>query len=157
MMTISRKVKGFLDENHIDYKILAHRETYTAQEIAAALHVSGQELVKIVVVKSGDGCVMTLLPASYKINMGKIKKILGDNQAILATEKDFKDLFPDCEVGAMPPFGNLYDIDVYVDRSLTKDEEILFQAGNHVETIKMKYEDFERISKPKVAEFATHL
>ena len=80
-MTISRKVKGFLDENNIDYKVLPHRETYTAQEIAAALHVPGQELIKVVVVKCAKGCVMTLLPASYKLNMGKVKKILGDNKS----------------------------------------------------------------------------
>jgi Ala-tRNA(Pro) deacylase len=156
-MTISRKVKGFLDKNHVAYKVFPHHEAFTAQEIAAYLHVPGQELAKVVVVKTGDSCVLTVMPASYKLNMSKMKKILGDNHAILATEEDFKDLFPDCEVGAMPPFGNLYDVDVYVDRSLTTDKEIFFQAGNHVETIKMTYKDFERLSKPKVAEFATHL
>ncbi len=156
-MAMCKKLKEFLDQNKVNYQITGHPEVYTAQEIAAALHVPGKELAKVVMVKAGDKFVMIVLPASWRIEMAKLKDLLGAKEIRLATEEEFKNLFPDCEVGAMPPFGNLYDLDVYVDKTLSEDEEIFFQAGNHIESIKMKYKDYSALVKPVVAEFSVHL
>ena len=100
---------------------------------------------------------MAVLPADHKVNVDKLRTVLRDPEARLATEGEFKGLFPDCDVGAMPPFGNLYDVGVYVDKSLAEDEEIVFQAGSHVETVKMKYRDFDRLVGPEVIDFGKHL
>lgn len=156
-MAISMKLKKFLDENKIGYQVAAHSEVYTAQEIAAALHVPGKELAKVVIIKAGDTFVMMVLPASWRLDMAKLKDVLGKKDIRLATEDEFKKLFPDCEPGAMPPFGNLYGIDVYEDKSLMDDEEIFFQAGNHIESVKMRHRDFEKLVRPKVADFGVRL
>ncbi|MBI5198601.1 MAG: YbaK/EbsC family protein [Nitrospirae bacterium] len=156
-MAICKKLKEFLDQNNVRYQVAGHPEVYTAQEIAASLHVPGKELAKVVMIKSVDRFVMTVLPASWRIDMVKLKDILKVKDVQLATEEEFKDLFPDCEVGAMPPFGNLYGFDVYVDKALSEDDEIFFQAGNHIESIKMTYKDYSKLVKPKVAEFGVHL
>lgn len=156
-MAISMKLKRFLDENKINYQVAAHSEVYTAQEIAAALHVPGKELAKVVMVKAGEGFVMAVLPASWRVDMAKLKDALGKKDVRLATEEEFKNLFPECEPGAMPPFGNLYNLDVYEDKALAEDEEIFFQAGNHIESVKMKHKDYEKLVKPKIADFGVHL
>lgn len=156
-MAIYKRLKEYLDENKVRYQVAGHPEVYTAQEIAAALHVPGKELAKVVMIKTGDRFIMTVLPASWRIEFSKLKDVLGTKDLRLATEDEFKDLFPDCEVGAMPPFGNLYGVDVYVDKSLSEDEEIVFQGGNHIESIKMKYKDYASLVKPVIAEFGVHL
>jgi len=156
-MAISKKIKEFLDQNKVRYQVKGHPEVYTAQEIAAVLHVPGKELAKVVMIKAGDRFVMTVLPASWRIDMARLKDILESKEVRLATEEEFKDLFPDCEIGAMPPFGNLYGLDVYVDKALTENEDIFFQAGNHIESIKMRYKDYSDLVKPRIAEFGLHL
>jgi Ala-tRNA(Pro) deacylase len=156
-MAICKRLKDFLDKNNVKYQVAGHPEVYTAQEIAAALHVSGKELAKVVIIKAGDKFYMTVLPASWRIDMERLKGILKAKEIKLATEEEFESLFPDCEVGAMPPFGNLYGVDVYVDKALTEDEEIFFQSGNHIESIKMNYKDYSSLVKPKIAEFGVHL
>ncbi|HHT9127019.1 MAG TPA: aminoacyl-tRNA deacylase [Candidatus Brocadiia bacterium] len=156
-MTILRKLREYLDEKKVRYEVSSHREAYTAQEIAAALHVPGQKLAKVVMVKAGERFVMVVLPATWKIDMQKMKKIVGAADTRIATEDEFKDLFPGCDVGAMPPFGNLYNLDVYVDKSLTEDREIVFNAGTHVDTVNMNYQDFAALVKPIVAEFGKHV
>jgi Ala-tRNA(Pro) deacylase len=156
-MTVARKLKELLDKNKVPYKLSTHQEVYTAQEVAASLHVKGQYLAKAVMVKSKDKLIMLVLPASHKVNVQKVKTLLKDPEARLATEAEFKSAFPDSDVGAMAPFGHLYNLELYSDKSLTKDEEIIFQAGSHVETIRMKYKDYEKLAKPKVVEFAEHL
>ena len=140
---VNQRLKDFLDENRVTYKVAAHSEVYTAQEIAQALHVPGKELAKVVMIKAGQRFIMTVLPASLKIDLALLKETLGEKEIRLATEGEFQNLFPGCEVGAMPPFGNLYGLDVYVERSLAEDEEIFFQAGNHIESIKMKCKDYQ--------------
>jgi Ala-tRNA(Pro) deacylase len=147
------KLKNFLDENGIKYVVISHSPAYAAQEIAAAAHISGKELAKTVIVKSTGKMMMVVLPASYQIELGKLGSELGVSDLKLATENEFKDLFPGCDVGAMPPFGNLYDMDVVVAKRLTEDDEIAFNAGTHTELIKLKYDDFERLVKPKVLQF----
>ncbi|MFQ5861763.1 MAG: aminoacyl-tRNA deacylase [Candidatus Brocadiales bacterium] len=156
-MTIARKLKEYLDENKVPYKVATHQEVYTAQEVAASLHVPGKNLVKVVIIKTKDKYVMAVLSADRKVNVEKVRALLHDPEARLATEGEFKNLFPDCDVGAMPPFGNLYNTGVYVDKSLAEDEEIVFQAGSHVETLEMKYKDFDRLVGPEVVDFGQHL
>ncbi len=156
-MTVLRKLQEVLDRQHVPYEVSTHPEVFTAQEIAAALHVPGRELAKVVMIKVGDRFVMAVLPASWRVDLARLRAELGAPDARLATEAEFKGLFPDCDVGAMPPFGNLYGLGVYVDRTLTADESIAFNAGTHYEAVRMKYADFARLVQPKIADFAVHL
>jgi len=148
------KIQEFLDEHKIKYTIIKHSSAYTAQEIAASAHISGKELAKTVVIKFDGKMAMAVLPASYKISFDDLKEVLGVEKVRLAYEQEFMDKFPDCEVGAMPPFGNLYGMEVYVAESLTDDEEIAFNACSHTELIRMKYKDFEELAKPKRLKFS---
>ena len=151
-MTILRRLKDYLESQKVHYEVLAHEEAYTATTIAHALHVPGKELAKVVIVKIGDRFVMTVLPSTWKVDLKRLKEVFRTSHVQLATEEEFKGLFPDCDIGAMPPFGNLYGLEVYVDRSLTEDEEIVFQAGTHREAIRMRYEDFVNLVGPTVEE-----
>ena len=142
-MPINR-LKEFLNSQHIKYVAFNHSPAYTAQEIAALAHVRGKELAKTVMVKLDNKMAMAVLPASLKVSLDRLQEASGAGQADLASEKEFKDMFPDCEIGGMPPFGNLYDIDVYVSHRLKEDNEITFNAGSHTELIRMSYKDYER-------------
>jgi Ala-tRNA(Pro) deacylase len=148
------KLKNFLDDNKIKYIIIKHSPAFTAQQVAANAHISGKELAKTVMIKLDGNIAMAVLPASYHVDFQLLEEASGALSVGLADEDEFKDLFPDCEVGAMPPFGNLYDMDVYVARSLTEDEEIFFNAGTHSELIRLSYKDFEKLVKPKVLKFS---
>ena len=149
-----KKLKAFLDENNVKYVTIKHSSAYTAQEIAASAHVSGKEFAKTVIIKIDGKMVMAVLPASYQLNFKLLHEIFGTQQVTLATEAEFKYAFPDCEVGAMPPFGNLYDMEVFVAESLAEDENIAFNAGNHTEMIKLRYADFEHLVHPRVFRFS---
>ncbi len=149
-----KKLKEFLDSNRIKYLSIIHSRAYTAQEIAAKAHVSGKEMAKTVMIKLDDKMAMAVLPASYKIDFDLIKETSGSKYVELASEEEFKYLFPDCEIGAMPPFGNLYNMEVMVSETLAEDEEIAFNAGSHTELIRVAYKDFERLVKPKILKFA---
>jgi Ala-tRNA(Pro) deacylase len=151
-MPILRRLQEYLDRHHVPYQVLGHEEAYTAPEIAHTLHVSGKMLAKVVIVKADERFVMAVLPANWKVDLKRLKEVFQTSHVRLATEEEFKALFPDCDVGAMPPFGNLYGLDVYVDQSLTADEEIVFQAGTHVDAVKLRYADFARLVKPKAAQ-----
>jgi Ala-tRNA(Pro) deacylase len=153
-MSIAAKIKQYLDDNKVEYKVLTHPRAYTAQDTAAAAHVPGRELAKSVVVKADDRFVLAVLPAPRKIDLEKLKKILGVSSIRLALESEFSSSFPGCEAGAMPPFGSLYGVQVFVDYSLTEDDDIVFNASTHEEAIRMKYADFERLITPTVADFA---
>ncbi|MBU2506289.1 MAG: YbaK/EbsC family protein [Bacteroidetes bacterium] len=150
----AEKLKKYLDENHVRYISIKHSVAYTAQEIAAASHVKGKGFAKTVVIKTDGKLAMAVLPASYKIDFELLKKSLGSNDIRLSNEQEFKDKFPGCEVGAMPPFGNLYNVDVYISASLVEDEEISFNAGTHTEIIKMDFKDFEKLVNPKILRFS---
>ncbi len=152
-MSISPKLKDYLDGHKVQYEVLTHREAYTAPEIAHTLHVPGKELAKVIMVKVREKFLMTVLPSTWKVSLNRLREVFGDSQVRLATEEEFKGLFPDCAIGAMPPFGNLYGLEVYVDLSLTADEEIVFQGGTHHDAIKMRYEDFAALVSPTVEEF----
>lgn len=149
-----RKLKEFLNSNKIKYVSIKHSLAYTAQEIAASAHIRGKELAKTVMVSLDGKTAMAVLPASYRVDLDRLKKATGAKKIKLLAEKDFKDTFPECEIGAMPPFGNLYGMEVFVAASLAEDDEIAFNAGSHTELIRMAYKDFERLVKPKVFEFS---
>lgn len=149
------KVKAFLDDHGTKYVLISHSKAYTAQGIASIAHISGKELAKTVIVKLDGDLAMAVLPASYQVDLEELRRRTGVATAALATEREFKQHFPDCETGAMPPFGNLYGIPVYVDETLTLDREIAFNAGSHYELIKMSYRDFERLVKPEVMDFSS--
>jgi Ala-tRNA(Pro) deacylase len=149
------KVKEFLDANAVKYVVISHSKAYTAQGVAAVSHISGKEVAKTVIVKLDDALAMAVLPASYQVDLPALRHATGTQIAELASEREFKQHFPDCETGAMPPFGNLYGIPVYVDESLTADKEIAFNAGSHYELIRMAYLDFERLVGPEVLSFSS--
>ncbi|MCP5518055.1 MAG: YbaK/EbsC family protein [Verrucomicrobiales bacterium] len=150
----ARKLKAFLNENRVKYVSIRHSPAYTAQEVAASTHISGRDIAKTVLLKTEQGIVMLVLPADRHVNLDEAERALGVGQARLATEEEFKRLFPDCEPGAMPPFGNLYDLPVYVAPSLTAETEIAFNAGSHTEVIRMAYADFADLVHPIVVEFS---
>jgi Ala-tRNA(Pro) deacylase len=149
-----KKLKDFLDQNHVKYVTISHSPAYTAQQIAASAHVPGKELAKTVMVKIDGKMAMAVLPASYQIDFGRLKQAAGAQQVELAGEEEFKGLFPTCDVGAMPPFGNLYNIGVFVEAHLADDDEIAFNAGSHTELVKLAYSDFERLVQPAVGTFS---
>jgi len=152
-----QKLKEFLDSHNIKYVTISHSRAFTAQETAATAHVPVKELAKTVMVKINGKMAMAVLPASSKVDFDLLKKVMGSGKVEIASEKEFKDLFPDCEIGAMPPFGNLYGMEVFVTNSLTEDREIAFNAGSHRELVKLAYKDFERLVKPKIVKFSIEI
>jgi Ala-tRNA(Pro) deacylase len=152
-MPIPRTLKSRLDREHVHYDILAHSQTDRARAVAELLHLPEQSMAKVVIVKVQERFVTMVLPATTKIDFQRLREMFGTHRVRLATEKELAGLFPDCEVGAMPPLGTLYGLPVYVDRSLIRDEEILFEAGTHSEAIRMRYWDFAALVFPTVAEF----
>jgi Ala-tRNA(Pro) deacylase len=150
-----KKLKEFLDKEKIKYVSIVHSPAYTAQEVAASAHITGKELAKTVIVLLDGEMAMAVLPANRKIILQDLREVTGSDQVKFVAEEDFKKKFPDCETGAMPPFGNLYGIPVYVDETLTRDQEIAFNAGTHFELIRMEYVDFDRLVEPQVLEFST--
>jgi len=141
-------LRKFLDQNNIKYLVISHSVAYTAQGIAALTHIPGKELAKTVMVLVDGRLAMTVVPASSRIDLFKLKRYLGADTVELATEAEFRDRFPDCETGAMPPFGNLYGMDVFADETLALDKEISFNAGSHRELVRMSYADFRDLVKP---------
>jgi Ala-tRNA(Pro) deacylase len=142
------RLKEYLDEEHVKYVTIEHSKAYTAQEVAASAHIPGKEMAKTVMMKVDDELVMVVMPASRQVAVGTLKSALGSSDVELADEADFKGKFPDCEVGAMPPFGNLYGMKVFVSQALREDEEIAFNAGSHTELIRLPYRDFEKLVQP---------
>lgn len=147
-----KKLKEFLDSHQVKYVSMSHSPAFTAQEIAAAAHISGKQLAKTVIVKIDDHFAMVVIPANDHVNFAKLKEIAGSS-VDLASESEFRDKFAGCEVGAMPPFGNLYDMPVFISSELSHQDNILFNAGSHSELIQLAFHDFERLVKPKVVAF----
>ena len=152
-MGIPTKLIEFLNQNKVRYQILHHPEAFTAQELAAIEHVKGKQHAKVVMAKTDGRLLMLVLPADHRVELEKLGSGAGKGAA-LATEAEFKALFPDCAVGTMPPFGKLYGVETWVDQSLRAEEFIVFEAGTHSDAIRMAYADFARLAAPKVAEFA---
>ena len=155
-MQIPKRLIDCLNENKAQYEILHHAEAVTAQRIAQAEHVKGRHHAKVVMVKSGDQHLMIVLPADHQIDLEKVEKVIG-NTVSLGKEQEFKSLFPDCAIGAMPPFGNLYNLPTHVDKQLAEQDYIVFEAGTHTDAIKMSYRDYEKIVKPNVDDLAIKL
>ena len=147
-------MKEFLDENGVKYVTFQHSPAYTAQEIAQSAHVPGKNLAKIVMLRVDDEMAMAVVPASHQVNLESLKDAANANMVELANEQEFKGMFPDCETGAMPPFGNLYNMNVFVSKALAEDEAIAFNAGTHTELVGLAYQDFERLVQPKLGNFS---
>ncbi|MBT3201402.1 MAG: YbaK/EbsC family protein [Phycisphaerales bacterium] len=147
----------YLIDEGVSYIADEHPPAYTAQDVAANEHVSGDIVAKSVIVNDGGEYIMCVLPASYRLDMGKVAKVLDTEEVRLASEDEMGEIFDDCELGAEPPFGNLYYMDTVVDQHLADDEEIVFQAGSHSQSVRMRYTDYQSLTKPKVADFAEHV
>jgi Ala-tRNA(Pro) deacylase len=151
----ARKLKAFLDRQGVSYDVITHARTYTAPETAASSHVPGRDFAKTVIVVTRDEMAMVVLPANRKIVLPDLQDLLSDRNLRLATENEFIERFPDCELGAMPPFGNLYGLPVFIAQSLAEEPVIAFNAGTHRETIKMAFRDFDELVEPTILDFAT--
>jgi Ala-tRNA(Pro) deacylase len=150
-----KKLKEFLDKEKIKYISIIHSPAYTAQEVAASAHITGKELAKTVIVELDRKMAMAVLPANRKIVLQDLREVTGSEEVKFASEEQFQAKFAGCETGAMPPFGNLYGMEVFMAESLSANDEIAFNAGSHTEVIKMKFDDFERLVNPKVVSFTT--
>ena len=150
------RLKKFLDDNNIKYISIFHSHAYTAQEVAASAHISGRELAKTVMVKIEGKMAMAVLSASDKVDFSLIQKAAGASKVELASEHEFTDLFPGCQIGAIPPFGNLYEMQVILDAKLIEETEIVFNAGSYTELIMLHYEDYKRLVKPCVARISSN-
>jgi Ala-tRNA(Pro) deacylase len=156
-MPMLRTLEEYLEEHEIRYQILTHAPAHTAQEIAHAEHLPGKMVAKVIVVKKENGApVMVVLPATHKITFAKLRQVL-HTRFTLATEEEFRPLFPGCETGAEPPFGNLFGVDTIVDTALTENEEIAFNAGSHWQMIRIRMEDYLRLLHPRIATVAEHV
>lgn len=148
-MALSR-LTDYLDEHGKKYVIVKHSPAFTAQEVAASAHIPGKDMVKTVMVKADGDMKMVVLPSTHDVDFNSIREALEAEEVELASEEEFEELFPDSELGAMPPFGNFYEIDTLVAESLTNDEIIAFNAGTHKEVIKMAYNDYQELVQPEI-------
>ena len=149
----AKKLKEFLDKNKIKYVTIHHSTAYTASEIAASAHVKGRNLAKTVIVKIDGKMAMAVLPSKYHVSLERLRAASASGSVVLAAEEEFSRQFPGCDEGAMPPFGNLYGMPVYMETSLVEDEEIAFNACSHTELIQLACKDFQALVKPTVAAF----
>ncbi len=157
-MAAVARLREYLDGHGIKYTVISHSKAYTAQELAASTHIRGRNFAKSVVVKAADKFLLVVIPAHHHVRLDAIGRAVGTD-ALLATESEFKDLFPGCEVGAMPPFGNLYNLPVWASETLARDDEMAFNAGTHTDAIRMSYRDFDRLVKARLgpwSEVALH-
>ncbi len=153
-MVIVARIKRYLEEQGVDYKATVHPTAYTAQQVAQATHTKGKTVAKVVMLKADGKLVMAVLPATHRVSLEKAKAVLAAQDVSLAKEEEFKDLFPDCEVGAEPPFGNLYGVEMIADSVLWEDAQITFNAGTHSDAITIAFTDWLKLTNPKRAEFA---
>ncbi|MFQ5926920.1 MAG: aminoacyl-tRNA deacylase [Terriglobia bacterium] len=152
-MAVTERLKELLDQQGISYEVLRHDPAFTAQQLAASLHIPGRQFVKVVVVKLDGNPALAVMPAPLRINFKQLAAAAGAKKCSLASESEFQQLFPDCDLGAMPPFGRLYNLPTYAEETLAADREIVFNAGTHHEAIRMAYSDFARLSQARLAKF----
>ncbi len=157
MMNCRDRLESYLRQNGVPFQVQHHPTAYTAQQVADSEHISGKMVAKVVIVFADNQMVMLALTAPQQVDLTKSRQVLGAQEVRLAREAEFATAFPDCDAGAMPPFGNLYNLPVYVDPVLAEDETIVFQAGTHNDTMSLRYRDFERLVQPKVADFSVHM
>ena len=153
-MKCRERMEKYLRENGVGFEVETHEQAFTMQEVAAALHVPGNQVAKVVIVCADKEKVMLVLPAPYRMNVDLVRDMVDAKKVRLAKEEEFADLFPDCATGAMPPFGNLYGVPVYVDRSMAEEPDMVFRIGTHRETMKITYADFVRLAQPVVGDFS---
>jgi Ala-tRNA(Pro) deacylase len=151
----NQKLKAFLDQSGVRYITITHSRAFTAPEVAASAHVKGRELAKTVMVRLDGRMAMAVVSANEHVDVEALRRASGARKVDIASERDFRDMFPECDVGAMPPFGNLWGLDVFADERLAADEDIAFNAGLHTELIRMRWADYERLVKPKRLELAS--
>ncbi len=150
-----QRLKEFLDKNDIRYVLISHSRAFTAAATAAVTHTPGKEIAKTVVVKVDGELAMAVVPGSRHLDLKALEERLNAREVKLVTEEEFKNVFPDCELGAMPPFGTLYGLSVYADEKLEDDPEIAFNAGSHRELLRMQFADYERLEHPRILRIAT--
>jgi Ala-tRNA(Pro) deacylase len=156
-MALVERVERYLVRNDVPYRLIPHREAFTAQEVAQSTHVAGRQLAKVVVIREGKSIYfMAVLPASCHVDFGVLRRNTGRQEMTLASEDEVRKLFPDCEAGAMPPFGNLYGLSMYLDHCFWEREEIFFQAGNHHEVVQMRFQDYLPLARPLAGSFCLH-
>lgn len=156
-MAINERLRRLLEQSRVDYDLFSHPEAFRAQDVAWSVHVPERKLAKVVVVRAATGPdLMVVLPASQHFDHGVLHWVTGRSTFQLEDEKELQRLFPDCELGAMPPFGHLYGLPMYVDPCLAQNEEIFFQAGNHHEVVSMRYQDYETLARPFFCEVCLH-
>ena len=148
------RLDEFLNERQVPFQRLHHAPAYTANRVAQALHVPGREMAKSVLVRTAQGYVLTVLPATHRVDLDRLRQDLHEGDIDLASEAEMERIFPDCERGAMPPFGSLYDLPTLVDESLAEDDQIVFEGQDHEEAIRMSYRDFEAVEHPRMGHFA---
>ncbi|MGQ9594415.1 MAG: aminoacyl-tRNA deacylase [Anaerolineae bacterium] len=153
-MNCRERLEQYFRENGVGYEVLQHPQAYTMSEVAAALHVSGKQVAKVVMVKADGKPTMLVVASPYRLDFARVRDLLGAKEVVLAREEEFADLFPDCATGAMPPFGNLYGVPVYVDEALAAQKEMVFRVGSHNEAMRVAYQDFARLVQPQVGAFA---
>lgn len=150
------RLKRFLDDHRVRYLSMRHSPAYTAQEVAAATHIPGKRLAKTVMVKLDGDLAMAVVPATHRVDLERLGQAIGRRVA-LASENDYRGAFPGCEVGAMPPFGRLWNMEVFADRTLTEDDQIAFLAGTHQEVLILPFPAYQALAEPKILSFATHI
>lgn len=155
-MKCRERLEQYLGENGVPFELITHKEAYTMPEVAAALHVPGMQVAKVVIAKADGKMAMLVVPSPYRLDFDKVRGLLDVENVGLAAEEEFAEVFPDCAIGAMPPFGNLYGVPIYVDEDLTEETDIVFRVGTHREVMKVAYADFARLAEPTVAKFAAH-
>ena len=152
-MPVLKRLQTYLDNHKIPYEVVSHDPSFSARRTAEALHVRGDLFAKVVVAKADQRFVMAVVTSTWRVDFKRLEEVLDSKHVRLAKEQELAELFPDCEVGTMPPFGNLYNMDVYVDQLLTQDEHIFFDAGTHTGAMKLRYQDFAELVRPTVAQF----
>jgi Ala-tRNA(Pro) deacylase len=153
-MQCKERLEAYLRKHQVPYQLQHHAQAFSAQKIAEREHIPGKMVAKTVIVMVDSQLIELVLPASSQVDLNKLQTYLGARDIRLAHESEFANVFPDCEVGAMPPFGNHYGIAVYMEKRLTEEETMVFPVGTHTDTMSLKYADFERLVQPKVIEFA---
>lgn len=154
METCIDRLEQYFAEHHIYYEIQEHRTAFTIQEVAGVLHEKGAHVAKVFIARADTKLIMLVLSAHLKVDLDRVQKMLGAHNVQRAREIEFVHLFPDCDVGAMPPFGNFYHVPIYIDKQLAMQPFIVFQAGSHRETMKIATSDYMRLVEPTIGEFA---
>jgi Ala-tRNA(Pro) deacylase len=153
-MAIPQRIRDYLDSQDVPFEPLHHSQAFTGQEVAHSLHLSGKRLAKTLVLKADGKLLMAVIPACHRLNLQDLRGVVEISHLEMLPESELAKLFPDCELGAVPPFGSLYGLEVWVDRAVSDGEEVVFCAGTHEDCLRMKYSDFAKLVKPRLGRFS---